>query len=78
MSGVAIDWMAYLIYFLLICIPTLIYIFGLSIGLMLVLKNQAITFVILLGYIALTLFYIGDKFYYLFDYIVRVSLRKLY
>ena len=70
MSGVAIDWMAYLIYFLLICIPTLIYIFGLSIGLMLVLKNQAITFVILLGYIALTLFYIGDKFYYLFDYMV--------
>lgn len=70
MSGVTIDWMAYLLYFLLICIPTLIYIFGLSIGLMLVLKNQAITFVILLGYIALTLFYIGDKFYYLFDYMV--------
>ena len=70
MSGVTIDWMAYLIYFVLICIPTLIYIFGLSVGLMLVLKNQAITFVILLGYIALTLFYIGDKFYYLFDYMV--------
>ncbi|WP_298651223.1 xanthan lyase [uncultured Proteiniphilum sp.] len=69
-SGVSIDWMAYLVYFLLICIPTLIYIFGLSIGLMLVLKSQAITFVLLLGYIALTLFYIGDKFYYLFDYMV--------
>lgn len=69
-SGVSIDWMAYLVYFLLICIPTLVYIFGLSIGLMLVLKSQAITFVILLGYIALTLFYIGDKFYYLFDYMV--------
>lgn len=69
-SGVSIDWMAYLVYFLLICIPTLIYIFGLSIGLMLLLKSQAITFVILLGYIALTLFYIGDKFYYLFDYMV--------
>lgn len=69
-SGVSIDWMAYLAYFLLICIPTLIYIFGLSIGLMLLLKSQAITFVVLLGYIALTLFYIGDKFYYLFDYMV--------
>lgn len=69
-SGVSIDWMAYLVYFLLICIPTLVYIFGLSIGLMLVLKSQAITFVVLLGYIALTLFYIGDKFYYLFDYMV--------
>ncbi len=70
MSGVPIDWGAYLVYFVVICIPTLIYIFGLSVGLMLLLKNQAITFVLLLGYIALTLFYIGDKFYYLFDYMV--------
>lgn len=69
-SGVSVDWMAYIIYFLLICVPTLVYIFGLSVSLMLILKNQAITFVILLGYIALTLFYIEDKFYYLFDYMV--------
>ena len=69
-SGIQIDWLSYIIYFLLICIPTLVYIFGLSVGLMLILKNQAITFVLLLGYIALTLFYIGDKFYYLFDYMV--------
>ena len=67
-SGVSIDWTAYIIYFVLICIPTLIYIFGLSIALMLILKSQAITFIFLLGYIALTLFYVGDKFYYLFDY----------
>ena len=67
-SGVAIDWIAYLGYFLLICIPTLIYIFGLSVSLMLILKSQAVTFVVLLGYIALTLFNLGDKFYYLFDY----------
>jgi hypothetical protein len=69
-SGVPIDWTSYIAYFFLICIPTLVYIFGLSIGLMLILKNQAITFVLLLGYIALTLFYIEDKFYYLFDYMV--------
>ncbi|MDR0698254.1 MAG: xanthan lyase [Tannerella sp.] len=69
-SGVSLDWAAYITYFLLICIPTLVYIFGLSVGLMLILKNQAVTFVILLGYIALTLFYIQDKFYYLFDYMV--------
>ena len=69
-SGLTIDWLAYLTYFLMISVPTLIYIFGLSVGLMLILKNQAITFVILLGYIALTLFYIADKFYYLFDYMV--------
>lgn len=69
-GGVPVDGLAYIIYFFLICIPTLIFIFGLSVGLMLILKNQAITFVILLGYIALTLFYIGDKFYYVFDYMV--------
>jgi hypothetical protein len=69
-SGISLDWTAYITYFLLICIPTLIYIFGLSVGLMLILKNQAITFILLLGYIALTLFYIQDKFYYLFDYMV--------
>ncbi|MDR0575944.1 MAG: xanthan lyase [Tannerella sp.] len=69
-SGVSVDWAAYIVYFFLICVPTLIYIFGLSVSLMLIIKNQAITFVILLGYIALTLFYIEDKFYYLFDYMV--------
>lgn len=63
-----VDWVAYILYFLLICAPTLIFIIGLSIFLMLVMKNQALTFVILLGYIGLTVFYIGDKFYYLFDY----------
>ena len=44
-----VDWMSYIIYFLLISVPTLIFIIGLSIFLMLVLKNQALTFVILLG-----------------------------
>lgn len=66
--GVSVDVPAYILYFLLICIPTLVFIIGFSIFLMLILKNQAVTFVILLGYIALTVFYIGNKFYYLFDY----------
>ena len=63
-----VDWVAYLLYFFLISVPTLIFIIGLAIFLMLVLKNQALTFVLLLGYIGLTVFYIEDKFYYLFDY----------
>ena len=57
-----VDWMAYLLYFLLISVPTLIFIIGLAIFLMLVLKNQALTFVLLLGYIGLTVFYNDDKF----------------
>lgn len=67
-KGVPVDWLAYITYFFLISIPTLIFIIGLSIFLMLVFKNQALTFIILLGYIGLTIFYISDKFYYLFDY----------
>lgn len=67
-QGTSVDWLAYPTYFLLISVPTLVFIIGLSIFLMLVLKNQALTFIILLGYIGLTLFYIQDKFYYLFDY----------
>ena len=60
--------LSFILYFLILNIPTLIYIIGLSTFLMLIIKNQALTFVILLGYIGLTLFYIGDKCYYLFDY----------
>lgn len=67
-TGIAVDLSAYLVYFFLICLPTLIFIIGLSIFLMLLLKNQALTFILLLGYIGLTLFYIQDKYYYLFDY----------
>ena len=53
-----VDWMAYLLYFLLISVPTLIFIIGLAIFLMLVLKNQALTFVLLLGYIGLKISFI--------------------
>ena len=56
-------------YPLLISVPTLVFILGLSFFLMTVLKNQAITFIILLGYIALTIFYLNTKYYHLFDYI---------
>ncbi len=60
---------SFIMYFFILNVPTLIYIIGLSTLLMLVVKNQALTFVILLGYIGLTLFYVGGKCYYLFDYI---------
>ena len=67
----ALDWVdykAYLYYIFLINIPTLVYIIGLSYFLMVLIRNQAIVFALLLGYVALTVFYIGDYFYYVFDY----------
>ena len=67
-ENVAVNWLAYLNYFLIISLPTLIFILGLSFFVMSILKNQAITFIILLGYVAITIFYLNTKFYYLFDY----------
>ena len=53
---------------LLISIPTLVFIMGLSFLLMSVIRNQAITFVLILGYIGITLFLLQAKYYYIFDY----------
>lgn len=61
--------MLYLVYPLLISLPTLIFIFGLSFLLMSILRNQALTFVFLLGYIAITFFFVGGKYDALFDYL---------
>ncbi|MFA7116568.1 MAG: xanthan lyase [Bacteroidales bacterium] len=67
-SGVTIDIASYFLYFLLITLPTLIFILGLSAFMMLLLKNQALTFVVLLAYVFVTMFYLQNKCFYLFDY----------
>lgn len=63
-----INFATYLYYPLILSVPTLVFIIGLTFLLMTVVKNQAITFIILLGYIAVTLFYLGFQFDYIFDY----------
>lgn len=67
-SDLSVSWVSYFNYFFLISVPTLVFIMGLSFLFMSVLRNQAITFIILLGYVALTLFYLQNKFYFVFDY----------
>jgi len=67
-KGTPVDWGAYGIYLLLISIPTLVFILGLSFLLMSVIRNQAITFVLVLGYIGITLFLLQSRYYYIFDY----------
>jgi len=67
-KDVPVDWVAYLYYPLLISIPTLIFILGLSFFMMILFRSQAITFLVLLGYIGLTLFYFQDKLYGMLDY----------
>ncbi len=67
-QDVPVVWEAYLYYLLLITVPTLVFILGLSFVLMILIKNQAVTFVILLGYIGLTLFFFKDKMHGVLDY----------
>ncbi|MDY0200844.1 MAG: hypothetical protein RBR40_07645 [Tenuifilaceae bacterium] len=59
----------FFLYPILISIPTLVFILGLSFFIMTLIRNQAITFILILGYIALTVFYLSEKFYHLFDFI---------
>lgn len=59
---------AYVMYPLLISLPTLLFVFGLAFLLMSILRNQALTFILLLGYIAITLFFLGTRYHQLFDY----------
>lgn len=61
--------LALVAYPLLISLPTLVFIVGLSFSLMVILRNQAVVFILLLGYIALTVFYLNNKFYHALDYI---------
>jgi len=67
-SGSYTDIVPYLIYPAIISIPSLIYIFGLSFVTMTFIKNQSITFLLLLGYISVCVIYLGSKVNPLFDY----------
>jgi ABC-type transport system involved in multi-copper enzyme maturation permease subunit len=67
-KDVPVVWEAYLYYPLLITIPTLIFILGLSFFMMILFRSQAVTFLVLLGYIGLTLFYFQDRLYGMLDY----------
>ena len=62
------DVIAYIQYLLLLVIPSLIFILGLTIFVMSLVRNQAVTFIVLLGYIAVVIFYLKEKVFYLFDY----------
>ena len=67
-QDVPIVWEAYLYYPLLITVPTLVFILGLSFFMMILFRNQAVTFLVLLGYIGLTLAYFQEKAYGMLDY----------
>ena len=67
-ADIPVNLIAYFWYPVLISFPTLVFILGLSFLFMVIIKNQPVTFVILLGYIAVTAFFLSMKYYHLFDY----------
>ncbi|MGD0755763.1 MAG: hypothetical protein ABR927_11955 [Bacteroidales bacterium] len=68
-KSMSVNISAYFYYLLIISLPTIIFSLGLSFTLMSLLKNQAITFLILLGYAALDIFYLYFRAGSVFDYL---------
>ena len=68
---------AYILYPLLLNIPTLVFVIGLTVLLMTIMKNQAVTIVVLIGYCLITIFFLNNRFYHLLAYIA-LSLSFLY
>jgi uncharacterized membrane protein YgcG len=67
-KSMSVNIMAYFYYLLIITIPTIIFSLGLAFTLMSLIRNQAITFLILLGYAALDIFYLYFRAGSIFDY----------
>ena len=63
-----VDILAYLWYLLIICVPTIVFSLGLAFMLMSVIRNQAVTFLILLGFAALDIFWLWYRAGFIFDY----------
>jgi hypothetical protein len=63
-----IDFMSYISYLLIISVPTIIFSLGLAFLLMSLIRNQALTFLILLGIAALDIFYLWFRMGSIFDY----------
>ena len=67
---ISIDLLSYFEYLLIIPVPTIIFSLGLAFMLMSLIRNQALTFLLLLGYAALDMFYLNFRAGFLFDYMV--------
>ena len=67
-TSMTVDVLSYLYYLLIICIPTLLFSLGLAFMLMSLIRNQAVTFLILLGIAALDMFWLYFRSGCIFDY----------
>lgn len=68
-SETPVNYFAYIFYPLMQGLPSLIFMIGLSFLLMRIINNQAIVALLLLGYFALTLFYLSGRYDFIFDFV---------
>jgi hypothetical protein len=67
-KSMSVDFMSYISYLLIISVPTIVFSLGLAFVLMSLIRNQAITFLLLLGIAALDIFYLWFRMGSIFDY----------
>lgn len=67
-KSMRVDIMSYIAYLLIISVPTILFSLGLAYMTMSVIRNQALTFLILLGIAALDIFYLWFRMGSIFDY----------
>ncbi|HEX2920388.1 MAG TPA: hypothetical protein VHO50_04400 [Bacteroidales bacterium] len=67
-TRMTVDILSYFQYLLIITIPTIVFSLGLSFLLMSAIKNQAVTFLVLLGIAAIDMFFLWHKAGSIFDY----------
>lgn len=65
---ISLDISSYIVYLLIISVPTIIFSLGLAFMMMSVIRNQAITFLLLLGIAALNIFWLYYRIGSIFDY----------
>jgi len=66
-SSIPFAWQPYILYMLLICLPTLIFMIGMSFLFSSLLRSQAVVFLFLLAYSFLVLLFLGTPQFGLFD-----------
>lgn len=69
-KNTSVDIGAYISHLLIISVPTLIFSLGFAYIMMSVIRNQAITFLLLIGYAALNMFYLWFRAGSIFDYML--------
>lgn len=67
-KSMTIDYLSYFYYLLIISVPTIVFSLGLAFVLMSLIRNQAITFLVLLGIAAMNMFYLWFRLGSIFDY----------